>query len=73
MVNFAFSKGLVPVYATTSRETLERIKEDGRIETVRVFSTGCSGNIDGKYIPMIKKVNMRKNIYQFFRSWTKGR
>lgn len=37
MVNFAFSKGLVPVYATTARESVEKVKEDGSIETVRVF------------------------------------
>lgn len=37
MVDFAFSNGLVPVYATTSRDAVERKKEDGSIETVRVF------------------------------------
>lgn len=37
MVNHAFSKKLVPVYATTSREVVEKVKEDGSVEITRVF------------------------------------
>lgn len=37
MVNFSFSKKLVPVYATTQRDVVETMKEDGSIEVKRVF------------------------------------
>jgi hypothetical protein len=37
MVNYAFVKRLVPVYATTSREVVEVLKEDGSIEITRIF------------------------------------
>jgi hypothetical protein len=37
MVNYAFSKKLVPVYATTSRAAVEVVKDDGSVEITRVF------------------------------------
>jgi len=37
MVNYAFSKKLVPVYATTSRMAAEVVKDDGSVEITRIF------------------------------------
>lgn len=37
LVNFAFSRKLIPVYATTKRVTLEKISPDGEIEKTSVF------------------------------------
>jgi hypothetical protein len=38
MVNFAFEKGLVPVYATTKRNAVERHLDDGTIKMEHIFS-----------------------------------
>ena len=37
MVNHAFMKGYIPVYATTSRESVEISGKDGTIQTIRQF------------------------------------
>ncbi len=37
MVNFAFEKGLIPVYSTTKRETVEEIGADGSVTVTRQF------------------------------------
>ncbi len=37
MVNFAFGKGLIPVYATTKRETVEETMADGSVTVTRQF------------------------------------
>lgn len=37
MVNFAFQKGLVPVYSTTMREAVEKHRADGSIEMIHQF------------------------------------
>lgn len=38
MVNFAFEKGLVPVYATTKRNAVEKQLDDGSIKREHIFS-----------------------------------
>ena len=37
MVNFAFANGLVPVYATTQRESVEAHRPDGSVEKRQIF------------------------------------
>ncbi len=37
MVDFAFKKGLIPVYSTSQREALDEYAEDGTIKTVHHF------------------------------------
>jgi len=37
MVNFAFSAGLIPVYATTERESVETRMLNGTVKSERVF------------------------------------
>jgi hypothetical protein len=37
MVNYCFSQGLQPVYATTKREVVERSLPDGTVKTERLF------------------------------------
>ncbi len=37
MVNFAFSLGLIPVYATTEREIVEKRMSDNTVRSERVF------------------------------------
>lgn len=37
MVNYAFSKGLIPIYATTERKVVEKRLPDGSIKFERVF------------------------------------
>ena len=37
MVNHAFSKKLVPVYATTQRKVEEKVNDNGCVEITRVF------------------------------------
>ena len=37
MVNFAFSAGLIPVYATTERESAETQTPDGGVKLERIF------------------------------------
>ena len=37
MVCYAFSKDLIPVYATTERAAVETLKDDGSVEITRVF------------------------------------
>lgn len=37
MVNFAFSAGLIPVYATTERESVETQMPDGGVKLERIF------------------------------------
>lgn len=37
MVNYAFSAGLIPVYATTERESVETPMPDGSVKLERIF------------------------------------
>lgn len=37
MVNFAFSRGLTPIYSTTEREAKEEMQPDGSVELVHRF------------------------------------
>ncbi len=37
MVNFAFEKGLVPIYSTTGREALEEYGSDGAVKVIHQF------------------------------------
>ncbi len=37
MVNFAFEKGLVPLYATTIRNAVETVQDDGSIKMEHIF------------------------------------
>lgn len=37
MVNFAFSAGVIPVYATTKRESVETRMPDGGVKLERIF------------------------------------
>ena len=37
MVNYAFSAGLIPVYATTERELVETRMSDGSVKLERIF------------------------------------
>lgn len=37
MVCYAFSKDLIPVYATTARAAVETVMDDGSVEITRVF------------------------------------
>jgi hypothetical protein len=37
MVNFAFERGLIPVYATTQREAAEEIQADGAVKLTHRF------------------------------------
>jgi hypothetical protein len=37
MVNYAFSVGLIPVYATTERMVVEKLMPDGVVKSERVF------------------------------------
>jgi len=38
MVNFAFEKGLIPVYATSVRNAVEKNLDDGNIKMEHIFS-----------------------------------
>ena len=38
MVNFAFEKGLIPVYATSVRNAVERNLDDGTVKMEHIFS-----------------------------------
>lgn len=37
MVNYVFSAGLIPVYATTERESVETRMQDNKVKSERVF------------------------------------
>ncbi|MBW1705831.1 MAG: hypothetical protein JRJ86_11795 [Deltaproteobacteria bacterium] len=37
MVNFAFEKGFIPIYSTTSREAVEEYGRDGSVKVVHNF------------------------------------
>ena len=37
MVNFAFEKGLIPIYSTTEREAVEEYGENGSIKMIHQF------------------------------------
>lgn len=37
MVNFAFEKGLIPIYSTTNREAVEEYGENGSVKMTHQF------------------------------------